>query len=88
LPDQIVILPADFNLATQRAHSIDPIAAENMGAAALYVSEAETNLKILRTAEAGSPNAKEVQDKASKSLNTAKYKLSVARTRWEAMADR
>ena len=81
LPDQIVILPADFSLATQRAHSIDPIAAENMGAAALYVSEAETNLKILRTAEPGSPNAKEVLDKASKSLNTAKYKLSVARTR-------
>ena len=52
---QIVILPADFSLATQRAHSIDPIAAENMGAAALYVSEAETNLKILRHGCAGLP---------------------------------
>ena len=51
----IVILPVDFNIATQRAHSIDPIAAENMGAAALYVSEAETNLKILRTVAAGFP---------------------------------
>ena len=28
------ILPAEFSIATQRAHSIDPIAAENMGAAA------------------------------------------------------
>jgi cell division protein FtsL len=87
LPDQIVILPADFSLATQRAHSMDPIAAENMGAAALYVGEAETNLKILRTVEAGSQNAKEILDKATKSLNTAKYKLSVARTRWEAMVE-
>ena len=86
LPDEIVILPADFNFATQRAHSIDPIAAENMGAAALYVSEAETNLEILRTVAPGSPEAKEVQERAAKSLNTAKYKLSVARTRWEALA--
>ena len=87
LPDDIVILPADFNFATQRAHSIDPIAAENMGAAALYVTDAETNLAILRTVAAGSPGAKEVQERAAKSLNTAKYKLSVARTRWEAMGN-
>jgi len=87
LPDQIVIMPADFSLATQRAHSIDPIAAENMGAAALYVGEAETNLKILRSLEADSHGAKDVLDKATKSLNTAKYKLSVARTRWEAMVE-
>jgi cell division protein FtsL len=87
LPDDIVILPADFNFATQRAHSIDAIAAENMGAAALYVTDAETNLAILRTVAPGSPGAKEVQERAAKSLNTAKYKLSVARTRWEAMGD-
>ena len=87
LPDQIVILPADFSLAIQRAHSIDPIAAENMGAAALYVREAENNLKVLRTVVPGSQEAKEVQDKAGKTLNTAKYKLSVARTRWEAMVE-
>ena len=87
LPDEIGILPPDFSLATQRAHSIDPIAAENMGAAAVYVNEAETNLKILRTVVSGSQGAKEVQEKAAKSLNTAKYKLSVARTRWEAMAE-
>jgi hypothetical protein len=86
LPDEIVILPGDFNIATQRAHSIDPIGAENMGAAALYVSEAETNLKILRTLAADSPGAKEVQERAAKSLNAARYKLSVARTRWEALA--
>jgi len=85
LPDEIVILPGDFNIATQRAHSIDPIGAENMGAAALYVSEAETNLKILRTLAADSPGAKEVQEKAAKSLNAARYKLSVARTRWEGL---
>jgi cell division protein FtsL len=87
LPDEIGILPPDFSLATQRAHSIDPISAENMGAAAVYVNEAETNLKIMRTVPPGSQGAKEVQEKAAKSLNTAKYKLSVARTRWEAMAE-
>jgi cell division protein FtsL len=87
LPDEIVILPPDFSLATQRAHSIDPISAENMGAAAVYVNEAETNLKFLRTIAPGTPGAKEVQEKAAKSLNTAKYKLSVARTRWDAMAE-
>jgi cell division protein FtsL len=87
LPDAIAILPVDFGIATQRAQTIDQIAAENMGAAALYVSEAETNLKILRTVTAGSPGAKEVQDRATKSLNTARYKLSVARTRWDAMAE-
>jgi hypothetical protein len=86
LPDEIGILPTEFSLATQRAHSIDPIAAEHMGAAALYVNEAETNLTILRSV-VGSPSAKEVQEKAAKSLNAAKYKLSVARTRWEAMAE-
>ena len=87
LPDAIAILPVDFGIATQRAQTIDQIAAENMGAAALYVSEAETNLKILRTVTAGSPGAKEVQDRATKSLNTARYKLSVARTRWDAMVE-
>ena len=84
-PDGIVIWPVDFNVATQRAQSIDPSAAENMGAAALYVSEAETNLKILRTIAADSPGAKEVHERAAKSLNAARYKLSVARTRWEAL---
>jgi hypothetical protein len=58
-----------------------------MGAAALYVTDAETNLAILRTVVPGSSNGKEVQERAAKSLNTAKYKLSVARTRWEAMGD-
>jgi cell division protein FtsL len=87
LPDEIIILPVDFGLATQRAQSIDQIAAENMGAAALYVTDAETNLKILRTVAAGSQGSKDVQERAAKSLNTAKYKLSVARTRWEAMGD-
>ena len=57
LPDEIGILPTEFSLATHRAHSIDPIAAEHMGAAALYVNEAETNLTILRSVM-GSPSAR------------------------------
>ena len=88
LPDEIGILPPDFSLATQRANSIDQIVAENMGAASLYVAEAETNLRLMRHRNPEEPEAwKDHQQKATKSLNTAKYKLSVARTRWEAMAE-
>jgi putative NADH-flavin reductase len=87
LPDEIGILPNDFSLATQRANSIDLIVAENMGAASLYVAEAETNLRLMRHRNPEEPEAwKDHQQKAAKSLNTAKYKLSVARTRWEDMA--
>ncbi len=87
LPAEIDILHDDFSLATQRAHSIDPISAENMGAAAVYVKEAETNLKVLRTVVPDSGMSKEMKEKAIGNLNVAKYKLGVARTRWEATAD-
>ncbi len=88
LPDEIAILPVDFSIATQRANSIDQIVAENMGAASLYVTEAETNLRILRNRDPGEPEGwKDNQQRAAKSLNTAKYKLSVARTRWESVAE-
>src|SRR6266851_5638194 len=88
LPDEIGILPPDLSLATQRANSIDQIVAENMGAASLYVAEAETNIRLMRHRNPEEPEGwKDHQRKATKSLNTAKYKLSVARTRWEAMAE-
>ena len=84
LPDEIRILPTDFGIATQRANAIDPIVAENMGAAALYAGEAETNIRILRSGNPSKPESwKEMQDKATNNLNVAKYKLNVARTRWE-----
>jgi len=86
LPDEIRILSADFSIATQRANAIDPIVAENLGAAALYAGEAETNIRILRTGNPDQPGSwKETQDKATKNLNIARYKLNVARTRWEAV---
>ncbi len=87
LPDDISILPADFSIATQRANGIDQIVAENMGGASFYIVEAETNLKILRNAETvpGSQLSKDILEKASKSLNKAKYKLNVARMRWDTM---
>ena len=84
LPDEIRILPADFSIATQRANAIDAIVAENMGAASVYAGEAETNIRILRSGNAAKPESwKEMQDKATNNLNIAKYKLNVARTRWE-----
>jgi hypothetical protein len=86
LPDEIRILSTDFSIALQRANTIDPIVAENMGGASLYAGEAETNIRILRTGNPAKPESwKEMQDKATKNLNIAKYKLNVARTRWESM---
>jgi cell division protein FtsL len=86
LPDEIGILPEDFGLATQRANAIDQIVAENMGAASLYAGEAENNIRILRSGNPAEPQSwKEMQEKAKKNLSIAKYKLSVARTRWESM---
>jgi hypothetical protein len=86
LPDEIRILSTDFSIATQRANAIDPIVGENMGGASLYAGEAETNIRILRTGNPTKPESwKEMQDKATKNLNIAKYKLNVARTRWETM---
>ena len=84
LPDKISILSDDFSVATHRANALDEIVAENMGSAALYIVEAEHNIRILRSSESGQPGGwKNVQEKANKSLNIAKYKLNVARTRWE-----
>ena len=88
LPQEIGILPPDFSLATQRANAIDQIVAENMGAASLYVAEAETNLRILRNRDPSDLESwKDNQQKAAKSLNAAKYKLSAARARWETMVE-
>ena len=86
LPDEIKILSADLGIATQRANAIDPIVAENMGAASIYAGEAETNIRILRTGNPAQPESwKEMQHKATNNLNKARYKLNVARTRWETM---
>jgi len=88
LPDEIRILSTDFSIATHRANAIDQIVAENMGAASLYVGEAETNIRLLRNRNTTQPETwKQNQEKATNSLNIAKYKLSVARTRWETMTE-
>lgn len=85
LPEEITILPGEFGVATQRANAIDHLVAQNMGAASLYAGEAETNLNILRAQNAAQTQAwKEMQEKATKNLNIARYKLNVARARWEA----
>ena len=86
LPDEIKIFSADFSIATQRANGIDHIVAENMGAALLYAGEAETNLNVLRTRSPSRPGWQDIQGKAAKNLNNAKYKLNVARTRWDSMS--
>ena len=87
LPDQISILSDDFRVATNRANAIDEIVAENMGAATLYIDQAENHIRILRNSQSHHAAAwKEMQEKATKSLSIAKYKLNVARARWEAPA--
>jgi len=85
LPDEIHILADDFSMAIQRANAIDHIVAQNLGAAAVYAGEAETNLSVLKTRDpAQAQNWKEMRDKAASNLNVARYKLNVARARWEA----
>src|SRR5262252_8996832 len=75
LPDEIRILSTDFSIATHRANAIDQIVAENMGAASLYVGEAETNIRLLRNRNTTQPETwKQNQEKATNSLNIAKYK--------------
>jgi len=87
LPEEIRILPADFSLAIQRANTIDQIVAENMGAASLYAGKAEANLETLRTQiPAQAETWKEMRAAANNNLNIARYKLNVARTRWETEA--
>jgi hypothetical protein len=86
LPDEISILPGDFGLAIQHANAMDQIVAENMGAASVYAAEAETNLRTLRASVPDSQGAKEITQRVSKNLNNARYKLNVARTRWESMS--
>jgi hypothetical protein len=86
LPDEIRIFSADFSIATQRANGIDHIVAENMGAALLYAGEAETNLNVLRARNPSQPGWQDIQGKAAKNLNNARYKLNVARTRWDSMS--
>jgi len=87
LPDEIRILSPDFSQATQRANAIDQIVAENMGAAALYAGKAENSLRIVRGANPALLQSwKEKRKEAADSLDIARYKLNVARTRWEAMS--
>lgn len=87
LPDEIRVLPTEFSIATQRASVIDQIVAENMGAAAVYAGEAENNIRILRGNSAQADMWKQNRDKATNNLNIAKYKLSIARTRWDTMTE-
>lgn len=83
LPEEIQIFANDFSPAVQRANAIDQVVAENMGAASLYVGKAEANLEILRSQDPAQPGWKETRDKAANNLNVARYKLNVARARWE-----
>lgn len=88
LPVDIKILSSDFSIATQRANAMDHIVAENMGSALVYTVEAETNLSILRATDPAKIEGwREMQEKAKKNLDVARYKLNVARTRWDSIAD-
>ena len=83
LPDEIHILSADFSAAIQRANAIDQVVAENMGGASLYAGKAEANLDILRTQGPAQAAWKQTQEVANNNLNIARYKLNLARARWE-----
>jgi len=56
-----------------------------MGAALLYISEAETNIRVMRGANPALPQSwLQPREKAANALGVARFKLDSARTRLRA----
>jgi hypothetical protein len=88
LPDVIELRPTNFNTSIANADRFDSIVAGYMGAALLYISEAEMNIRIMRGANpAFPPSWLEPREKAAKALNVARFKLDSARTRLRAFIE-
>ena len=82
LPDVIEIRPTNFSSSVATADRFDSIVAGYMGAALLYISEAETNIRIMRGANPALPQSwLEPREKAANALGVARFKLDSARTR-------
>jgi hypothetical protein len=88
LPDVIELRPTNFSSSVANAEKFDSIAAAYMGAALLYISEAETNIRVKRGANPALPQSwLQPREKAANALGVARFKLDSARTRLRAFIE-
>ena len=88
LPDVIELRPTNFSSSVANAERFDSIVAGYMGAALLYISEAETNIRIMRGANPAVPQSwLEPREKAANALGVARFKLDSARTRLRTLTE-
>jgi hypothetical protein len=88
LPDVIELRPTNFSSSVANAEKFDSIAAGYMGAALLYISEAETNIRVIRCANPALPQSwLTPREKAANALGVARFKLDSARTRLRAFTE-
>ena len=88
LPDVIEIRPTNFSSSVASADRFDSIVAGYMGAALLYISEAEANIRIMRGANPSLPQSwLEPREKSANALGVARFKLDSARTRLRAFIE-
>jgi hypothetical protein len=94
LPDVIEIRPTNFSSSLANADRLDSVVAMYMGAGQLYITAAETDIRVMcgKTLDQCDPTSplaismtqqsyKRWHGKAVKNLNVARFKLDEARTR-------
>ena len=88
LPDVIEIRPMNFSSSIVNADRVDGIVAEYMGAALLYISEAETNIRVIHGANPALLQGwLQPREKAINALGVARFKLDSARTRLRTLTE-
>jgi uncharacterized membrane protein len=88
LPDVIEIRPTNFSSSVANADRFDSIVAGYLGAALLYIAEAETNIRVIHVANPALPQSwLQAREKAANALGVARFKLDSARTRLRAFIE-
>jgi hypothetical protein len=88
LPDVIELRPTNFSSSIANAEKFDSIVAGHMGAALLYISEAEINIRVMRGANPALAQSWLMpREKAANALGVARFKLDSARTRLRTLTE-
>jgi hypothetical protein len=88
VPDVIDLRPTNFSGSITNADRVDGIVAGYMSAGLLYIAEAETNIRVMRSANPSLLQSwQQPRDKAAYNLNVARSKLGEARTRLIALTE-
>ena len=88
LPDVIELRPTNFSSSIANVEKFDSIVAGYMGAALLYITEAEVNIRIMRGANhALLQSWLQPREKAVNALGVARFKLDSARTRLRTLTE-